>query len=312
MINIKKGYVLCKEHDVSFLNFCKICEKMDCLLCNETVNKENYFSKKHIDNFDKNITITIKNSIKKKFIEIIFDFHIIDKDVFYKDLYFKDKVKSLILKNRKKDKNYKISIYKYNQSVKGDLTNYWIERFNADNISEIDNIDKLNLKNFKNLKPIDFEHQIGFDREGYDAIDLENINIISEGDIEYDASSIKIIQNTRLVVKMSEVQLFCAGNSKEINKIPDMFFKKRNLTIMKNLNNSKCLLFCYIRQHLNPITNNPSRITKKDVQLSKELIDELNTDFENVSIGEIDEIENLLECNIHIFGCNKELNGKKV
>ena len=122
---------------------------MDCLLCNETVNKQHYFSKKHIDNFDKNVTITTKNSIKKKFIDIIFNFHIIEKDVFYKDVYFKDKVKTLILKNPKKDKDYKIS-----QSVKGDLTNYWIERFNIDNISEIDNIDKLNLKNFKNLKPI--------------------------------------------------------------------------------------------------------------------------------------------------------------
>ena len=79
----------------------------------------------------------IKNAIFLKNILII------DKDVFYKDLYFKDKVKTLILKNRKKDKDYKISIYKYNQSVKGDLTNYWIERFNIDNISEIDNIDKL-------------------------------------------------------------------------------------------------------------------------------------------------------------------------
>ena len=192
-----------------------------------------YFSKKHIDNFEKNITITTKNSIKKKFVDIIFDFHIIDKDMFYKDLYFKDKIKTLISKNRKKNKNYKISIYEYNQSVKGDLTNYWIERFNIDNISEIDNIDKLNLKNFKNLKPVDFKDQIGFDREGYDGDDLENINIISKGDIEYDASSIKVIQNTRLVVKMSEVQLFSGGDSKEINKIPDMFFKKRNLVIIK-------------------------------------------------------------------------------
>ena len=228
MINIRKGYLLCEEHNISYLKFCKQCEQMDCLLSNETVNEEHYFSKKHIDNFNKNVTITTKNSIKKKFIDIIFNFHIIDKDVFHKDLYFKDKVKTLILKNRKKDKNYKISIYKYNQSVKGDLTNYWIERFNIDNISEIDNIDKLNLKNFKNLKPIDFEDQIGFDRQGFDGTtDLENINIISEGDIEYDSSSMKIIQNTRLVVKMSEVQLFSAGNSLEINKIPDLFFKKK-------------------------------------------------------------------------------------
>ena len=92
----------------------------------------------------------------------------------YKDLYFKDKVKSLILKNCKKDKNYKLSIYKYNQSVRGDLTNYWIEKFNIDNILEIDKL------NFKNLRPIDFEEQIGFDRNTCDGDNLENINIISE------------------------------------------------------------------------------------------------------------------------------------
>ena len=65
-------------------------------------------------------------------------------------------------------------------------------------------------------------------------------------------------------------------------------------------------------KYLNPITVNPSRISKKDIQISKELINEFNIDFENVSIGEIDKIENFLECNIHVFGCNKECNSKKI
>ena len=157
--------------------------------------------------------------------------HIINKDTFYKNLYFKDKVKSLILKNCKKDKNYKLSIYKYNQSIKGDVTNYWIEKFNIDNISEIDDIDdidKSNLKNFKNLKPIYFKEQIRFDRNTYeDTDDLENINIISEGPIQYD-ESVKTIQTTQLVVKTSKCQLFSAGDSLEINKIPE-FFKKKEI-----------------------------------------------------------------------------------
>ena len=312
MINIRKGYILCKEHNISYSkdSFCKECEKLHCLLCNQTVNKRHYFSKKHIDNFDKNITITTKNCIKKKFLDIIFDFHLIDKDTFYKDLYFKDKVKSLILKNCKKDKNYKLSIYKYNQSVRGDLTNYWIEKFDIDNISEIDDIDKLNLKNFKNLKPIDFKEQIGFDRNCYDGDNLENINIL--GSIQQSGGSIKIVQNTRLVVKISECQLFSAGDSKEIDQIPELFFKKRNLIIIKNVNDNKCLLYCYIRKYLNPITTNLSRISKKDIQISKELIDEFSIDFENISIGEIDGIEDFLECYIHVFGCNKEFNGKKL
>ena len=247
MINIKKGYVLCKEHNISYSkdSFCKECEKMNCLLCNQNVNKSHYFQKKHINNFDKNIIITTRNSTKKKLIDIIFDFHIINKDVFYKDLYLKDKIKSLILKNCKKDKNYKLSIYKYNQSVIGDITRYWIEKFNIDNISEIDDIDKLNLKNLKNFKPVDFKEQIGFDRDGYDANNLENIDIISGASVQQSGGSIKIIQNTRLVVKISECLLFSAGNSKEINKIPELF--KKNLIIMKNLNDSKCLLYTYIR-----------------------------------------------------------------
>ena len=39
---------------------------------------------------------------------------------------------------------------------------------------------------------------------------------------------------------------------------------------MKNLNDNKCLLYCYIRKYLNPITANPSRISKKDIEISKE------------------------------------------
>ena len=51
---------------------------------------------------------------------------------------------------------------------------------------------------------------------------------------------------------------------------------------MKNLNDNICLLYCYIRKHFNPITVNPSRISKKDIEISKELIDEFDIDFENV------------------------------
>ena len=54
---------------------------------------------------------------------------------------------------------------------------------------------------------------------------MENINIISEGTIQ-SGGSIKIIQNTRFVVKISECQLFSGGDSKEIDKISDIFFKR--------------------------------------------------------------------------------------
>ena len=80
---------------------------------------------------------------------------------------------------------------------------------------------------------------------------------------------------------------------------------------MKNEDN-KCFLYCYIRKFKNVITNNISRISKKDLAIYKEIIDEYKMDFENVSFDELDKIENLLEVNIHIFGCNKKFNSKKI
>ena len=69
-------------------------------------------------------------------------------------------------------------------------------------------------------------------------------------------------------------------------------------------------LYCYIRKFKNVITNNLSRISKKDLLIAKEIIDECDMDFENFSLDELDKIENLLGVNIHIFGCNKKLLGK--
>ena len=80
---------------------------------------------------------------------------------------------------------------------------------------------------------------------------------------------------------------------------------------MKN-NDNKCFLYCYIRKFKNFITNTTSRITKKDLLIAEEIIDECNMDFENVSLDELDKIENLLKVNIHIFGCNKKFNNKKL
>ena len=122
----------------------------------------------------------------------------------------------------------------------------------------------------------------------------------------------RIIQNTRLLIKLSECNLFSGGSSSEYNKIPEIFFNKKNLVIIKNLNDNKCFLWCYIRNHLNSIEKNISRITKEDVEISKELIDEYDIDFEDVSLDEISNIEDLLKCNIHIFGCNKQMLAKKI
>ena len=70
------------------------------------------------------------------------------------------------------------------------------------------------------------------------------------------------------------------------------------------------ILFC--QKIKNFITNDTSRITKKDLLIAEEIIDECKMDLENVSLDELDKIENLLKVNIHIFGCNKKFNSKKL
>ena len=190
--------------------------------------------------------------------------------------------------------------------VRNNDLKFWVEKHILQNIDDIDKIDKLKIKN--NGNDLDLVN-IGISEiPNYNPEDnLEELNILSMHE-DYD-SSIMTIQNSRLIVKISECDIFSGGN--EIDKIPEIFFKKRNLLIMKNDDN-KCFLYCYIRKFKNIITNNLSRISKKDLVIAEEIIDECNMDFENVSLDELYKLEILLEVNIHIFGCNKKFNSKKI
>ena len=188
--------------------------------------------------------------------------------------------------------------------VKHNDLKYRVEKYILQNINDFDNIDKLKIKNNRN--DLDLINIGNSEIPNHNAEDnLEELNILSMHE-DYN-SSITTIQNSRLIVKISECDIFSGGNI--IDKIRELFFKKRNLLIMKNDDN-KCYLYCYIRKFENVITNNASRITKKDLLIVEEIIDEYNMDFEYVSSDELDKIENLLQCNIHIFGCNKKFNNK--
>ena len=217
-----KDPIYCNDHKLDgMINVKKLgVDKYNCLLCNKYIYKDHYFSKEHINNFENNITIKIKDSIRKKYIDLIFDFHTINKDVFYKYLYFKDYLKKVIIKNCDNDKNYEITLYKFNQAlIKDGSLKYWVEKYVLQNISDIDNIDKLEIKNDRNdLYLINIGNS---EIANYNAEDnLEELNILSMHD-DYD-SSIMTIQNSRLIVKISECDIVSAGN--EIDKIPELFF----------------------------------------------------------------------------------------
>ena len=142
--------------------------------------------------------------------------------MFYKDLYFKDYLKKLIVKNCDDDKNYKITLYKFNQALmKHNDIKYWVEKYILQNINDIDNIDKLKLKNDRN--DLDLISIGNSEVNNYNAEDnLEELNILSMHE-DYD-SSIMTIQNSRLIIKISECDIFSGGN--EIDKIPELFLRK--------------------------------------------------------------------------------------
>ena len=81
-----KDPIYCNSHKLDgMVNVEKVdVDKYNCLLCNKYISKYHYFSNEHINNFKNNITIKTKDSIKKKFVDLIFDFHIIDKMFFIK------------------------------------------------------------------------------------------------------------------------------------------------------------------------------------------------------------------------------------
>ena len=47
---------------------------------------------------------------------------------------------------------------------------------------------------------------------------------------------------------------------------------------------NKCFLYCYIRKFKNVDTNNLSRITKKDLLIVEEIIDECDTYFSKMLV----------------------------
>ena len=114
--------------------------------------------------------------------------------------------KKMIVKNCDNDKNYKITLYKFNQAlVKHNNIKYWVEKYILQNINDIDNIDKLKIKNNRN--DVDLINIGNSEIPNHNVEDnLEELNSLSMHE-DYD-SSIMTIQNSRLIVKISECDIF--------------------------------------------------------------------------------------------------------
>ena len=89
--------------------------------------------------------------------------------------------------------------------VKHNDLKYWVEKYILQNVNDIDNINKLKIKNNRNdLNLINVGNSEITNCNTEDS--LEQLNILSVHE-DYD-SSIMTIQNSRLIVRISECDIF--------------------------------------------------------------------------------------------------------
>ena len=66
-------------------------------------------------------------------------------------------------------------------------------------------------------------------------------------------------------------------------------------------------MYCYIRKFLNNVNNHKDRFSLKDKKIVNNFEEELNYNFDNVKIKDLNRIEDLLETNIYVYTCNQNL-----
>ena len=335
MVNVKSGYKLCLKCKSSYKSKCTspkckyTIEKYKttskymklknidyfkenkiefylCRICQKIVNKSHFDSEEHIKKFNSVISINIKKSFKNAFISIKSQFFETRYNYIYTDLYFRKHTKDIILKNIDDTKYYKSYIIKKNMisfNYKDDLQHY-SEKYISNNI--LDDIKKIEIleKNDYYMKPYliktsteDYNYDIDKMYE-----DLDKINLNKTGD------SNKCIHNMGYDIKISECELI-QGSQFNFKNIPKIFYDSKVINIIKN-KDEKCFIYCYIRKFLNPIIKHSERVSLKDKEICKILEDELEYNFDNIKIKDLNQIENLLETNIYIYTCDKNLKNK--
>ena len=186
MVNVKRGYKLCKKCKQGYKNKCntssckytiknyensskymkfKIIKYLKenyiefymCRICSQIVDKEHFFTDEHIEKFNSVCKIKIDKSLKDTFITIKCKFIDTRYNYIYTDLYFKNHIKEIILKNINVNKYYKSYIIKknmleFNQGNKEPI--YISEKHNSDDILlDVQNMEHLENNREKNLKP---------------------------------------------------------------------------------------------------------------------------------------------------------------
>ena len=213
-------------------------------------------------------------------------------------------IKELILKNTNVDKYYKSYIIKKRMlDFNGEKEKqYYSEKFNSNNIlKDIQNIEKIE-KNDDIIQPYLIKNSskdYNYDLERM-YLDIDEVQYIESG------LSVTLINTIGYQIKISECEL-TRGSS--FRNIPKIFYNSKIINIIQN-KDKKCFLYCYIRKHLNPVKKHSERVSKIDKEFVKKLESELNYNFDDVKIEDLPKIEDLLETNIYVYSCNKNIKEK--
>ena len=81
------------------------------------------------------------------------------------------------------------------------------------------------------------------------------------------------------------------------------------ISVIKN-KDEKYFIYCYIRKFLNLVDNHSDTVSLKDKEIANKLEQELNFNFDNVKVKDLNKIEDLLETNIYVYTCNKNLKNR--
>ena len=191
----------------------------------------------------------------------------------------------------------------FNQGKKDPM--YISEKHDSNNILyDIENIEHLESNKGRNLKlyliknsSSDYNYKI---KKMYE--DIEKINFKESG------NSIYYINSVGCEIFITECQLLKGANY-IFEKIPKIFYNSKVISIIKN-KDQKCFIYCYIRKLLNNVNKHQDRVSLKDKEIVKTLEDELDFNFDNVKIKDLSRIENLLETNIYVYTCDKNLKNR--
>ena len=181
------------------------------------------------------------------------------------------------------------------------------EKHDSNNILyDIFNIENLENNKERNLKPYliknsasDYNYKI---KKMYE--DIEKVNFKKSGDSIYHINSVgcEIFITERQLLK---------GSNYIFENIPKIFYSSRVINVIKN-KDKKCFIYCYVTKFLNNVDSHKDRISLKDKQIVKTLEEELDFNFDNVKIKNLKQIEDLLETNIYVYTCDKNLKNRLI